>query len=661
MRSIEPSGGLSQVYQGRARKAHRDIYEVDHAGGGGRFRWLVSTCLAGGVGMLAIGIVIYGSIDRGKISENVFERISQSQTPPPELSNRTLIDRGLNWAMPKSDRLQVASGALTARYIIHEQVRTRRNNRPFIEIRPYLRIVARLAPTVARHQDVIPSFNPFKLYSAPSSSGNNSALNTSTHNNGRINVRVVELHGGILPGEDGQELDTTEVTALVKKAHIQIIEEENPDLDQTGKLPAGLTPSYLNPDGIIASPFGQGSTNTTILKRTVTAFDDDSDEPENIEVRVVRVATGDNLTHILQRLGISNWQTSAILEATQSAFPPEALRPAQEIHFKLAPSLTTPDSLEPIAFSIFDPGHIHRVTVKRDASGEFTASTTLDQASLFRAILRDSNSPKPANLYTALYDAALMQKLPPKLILKILRIHVYGSDFRRRVQAGDQIELFFDLRPQTSGQAQLGELLYTAITSSGETQKFWRFRSQDGRVDYFDKTGQNSKKFLMRKPVRSLNLRLTSGFGFRYHPLHHTRRMHTGVDWAAPRGTPILAAGKGIIEKAGRRGWYGKYVRIRHSNGYQTAYAHMSGYGPGIRAGAKVRQGQIIGYIGSTGLSSGPHLHYEVLVNKQRVNPLKIKVPRARTLRNKQLAAFQNEKIRIDGLMRRPPVKTATR
>jgi len=147
----------------------------------------------------------------------------------------------------------------------------------------------------------------------------------------------------------------------------------------------------------------------------------------------------------------------------------------------------------------------------------------------------------------------------------------------------------------------------------------------------------------------------------RMHPIINAPRMHTGIDWASPVGTPIMAAGNGIVEEAHRKGGYGNYVRIRHANGYQTTYAHMSRIAPNIKPGVKVKQGQIIGYVGCTGLCSGPHLHYEVLVNNRFVDPLKIQVPHERQLTGRQLAEYQKERSRIDELMRRAPVLTASR
>ena len=165
----------------------------------------------------------------------------------------------------------------------------------------------------------------------------------------------------------------------------------------------------------------------------------------------------------------------------------------------------------------------------------------------------------------------------------------------------------------------------------------------------------------MRRPVRGENVRLTSGFGMRFHPLLNERRMHTGVDWATSTGTPVLAAGNGVIEEAGRKGQYGNYIRIRHPNGYQTAYGHMLRVKKGIVPGVKVRQGEIIGYVGSTGLASGPHLHFEVLINSRFVDPLKIQVPNERQLTGRQLAEFQKERARIDDLRHLAPVMTASK
>lgn len=656
-KSGSDSRGLPHVFRGRARRTYSDVYDRDLNGGG--FRWLISTCIAATVGALVIAVVIFGSLDNNPSFDNVLDRLSDAQRPAPRAALQRERTGGLNWAMPKSDQLEIASGALSARYTIHEQANVRRNNRPFIEIRPYLRVVARLAPASQKHADVIPPLNPFNLYATKADGPAEEKTAGKDNGSGRVAVRMVELLGGILPGDDGRQLDAQQVRNIVQQ--LQAPEPpaaaENP-LERTGLLPAGLTPAYLTTDSFGSSQLDLVDPNITVIRKTVLEEEDADDGNNSSETRVVRVGRGDNISRILQRMGAPDWLSGAMIEAAGTVVSMNKITPGQEIHVRMVPSLTQPGQMEPAGFTVFGAGHNHIVTVKRDAGGEFKASAEIDRTTLLRTLASGGKTPRSNNLYSAIYDAGLTQSLSPEKIMKIMRIHAYETDFRRRLRNGDQVEWFFELRPQTQGKPKLGELLYTAITTSGERNQFWRFRSRDGHVDYYDNRGHNSKKFLMRKPVRGNNIRLTSGFGFRRHPILKQRRMHTGVDWAGPRGTPILAAGKGVIEYARRRGANGNYVRIRHANGYQTSYSHMHRFGPGIREGIKVKQGQVIGYIGSTGLSSGPHLHYEILVNKRHVNPLKIKVPRERRLTGTELAAYKRERQRINDLLKRPPVET---
>ncbi|MDN3720905.1 M23 family metallopeptidase [Roseibium salinum] len=170
-------------------------------------------------------------------------------------------------------------------------------------------------------------------------------------------------------------------------------------------------------------------------------------------------------------------------------------------------------------------------------------------------------------------------------------------------------------------------------------------------TDFYDESGQSAKKFLIRKPLNGGKFR--SGFGMRRHPIHGYTKMHRGVDWAAPRGTPIMAAGSATVEKAGWSSGYGRRVELRHTNGYTTTYNHMTGFANGIHEGARVSQGQVIGYVGSTGLSTGPHLHYEVLVNGRYMDPMRIKLPKGRTLDGEMRATFEAERYRIDTLLDR--------
>ncbi len=226
------------------------------------------------------------------------------------------------------------------------------------------------------------------------------------------------------------------------------------------------------------------------------------------------------------------------------------------------------------------------------------------------------------------------------IIDDLIRIYSYDVDFQRKVQPGDSFEVLYAGEEETPAADSRNDVLFAALTVGGETKKFYRFQSpDDGLVDYYDDAGKSAKKFLVRKPVAEGIMR--SPFGIRRHPILGYTKMHTGVDWAAPTGTPIYASGNGTVEKAGWESGYGKFILLRHNNGYETAYGHMSAYARGIDEGKRVRQGQVIGFVGSTGLSTGSHVHYEIRVNGRFVDPMRIKLPRGRELQGPMLAAFE--------------------
>ena len=229
----------------------------------------------------------------------------------------------------------------------------------------------------------------------------------------------------------------------------------------------------------------------------------------------------------------------------------------------------------------------------------------------------------------------------------MVRIYSYDVDFQRKVQPGDSFDVFYAGEDEGSAITEKTEVLFASLTVGGETKKYYRFQTPDDSVvDYYDETGKSAKKFLVRKPVNNAIMR--SGFGGRRHPILGYVKMHTGVDWATPYGTPIFASGNGIVEKVGLEGGYGKYVRVKHNNGYETAYGHMSAFAKGMEPGKRVRQGQVIGFVGSTGMSTGAHVHYEILVNGRFVDPMRIKLPRGRSLEGSLMASFEKERDRLD-------------
>ena len=236
---------------------------------------------------------------------------------------------------------------------------------------------------------------------------------------------------------------------------------------------------------------------------------------------------------------------------------------------------------------------------------------------------------------TSLYEAMKKAGLSELIITEIIRIYSFDVDFQRDIYEGDYFEALFTRRKNDQGKTvQIDDPEYLVLSSRG-TPLIYYLYSNDEFSEYFDENGKGMTKSLMKTPINGA--RLSSNYGMRKHPILGYNKMHKGVDFAAPTGTPIFAAGNGVVEFAGKNGSYGNYIRIRHDNTYKTAYAHLNGFKKGVYGGVRVKQGDVIGFVGSTGRSTGPHLHYEIIVNGEQVNPSTLKLPSGRKLNNQQL------------------------
>ena len=252
-------------------------------------------------------------------------------------------------------------------------------------------------------------------------------------------------------------------------------------------------------------------------------------------------------------------------------------------------------------------------------------------------------------VYDGIYRAAFSYGMSESITRQLVRLLASEVDFKARLNPTDRLQVFFSQPDAEDGASAQSELLYVKSQFGGNVRTFYRFQMKDGSIDYFDQDGRSARQVLLRNPVP--NGKFRSGFGSRRHPILGYYRMHTGVDWSAPRGTPIIAAGSGVVEHAGWKGGYGRQTVIKHANGYKTSYSHQSAIAKGIAEGAKVRQGQVIGYVGSTGLATGDHLHYELLVNGTKVDPMRVRLPDSKVLKDEELVAFNRERQRIDALL----------
>ena len=251
---------------------------------------------------------------------------------------------------------------------------------------------------------------------------------------------------------------------------------------------------------------------------------------------------------------------------------------------------------------------------------------------ILQAQTRPVHNHVSATIDTSIYEAALAEGAGDQQVVDFASVFAFDLDFQRDIHPGDEFEMIYEeMVDERGNRVRTGNVIYAAINGKALDKAYYRFTpSDDGNVDYFDRNGDAATKFLMKTPINGA--RLSSSFGYRRHPISGYNKLHKGTDFAARSGTPVLAAGHGTIERSNRYGGYGNYVRIQHNNGYETAYAHLSRFGPGIRSGKRVRQGDVIGYVGSTGASTGPHLHYEVLINGKHVNAMALKLPTGRKL-----------------------------
>ena len=303
--------------------------------------------------------------------------------------------------------------------------------------------------------------------------------------------------------------------------------------------------------------------------------------------------------------------------------------------------------------SIYE-GKQHVVTIALDDRDQYVPANEPEHGPELLAALdtEPQQAPVRADLpraYDGIYNAAYSYGLTSQMTQKLIRLLAADVDFQSRLTTTDKLEVFFSQPNEDGSASDNSEILYVSASFGEKHRAYYRFELPDGSVDYFDREGRSARPFLLRVPVP--NGRFTSGFGMRRHPILGYSRLHTGVDWAAPRGTPIISSGDGVVESAGWSSGYGRQTVIRHANGYETSYNHQSAIAKGIVPGAKVRQGQVIGYVGATGQATGNHLHYELMVNGRKVDPMRVRLPDSKVLEGETLEVFMRERDRIEDLL----------
>ena len=351
--------------------------------------------------------------------------------------------------------------------------------------------------------------------------------------------------------------------------------------------------------------------------------------PAGPHEEVIHISSGETVAGVLQDVGLSGVDALNIVKAMSEHFDPRDVRAGQTLEVRVEPGQEGLE-FESLKMKI-DP--IKEVVVSKKAENDF-------QAKIVERPVYVHVDAVNASIDNSLYSSAAHAGIPASVVSEMIRIYSYQVDFQRDIKQGDKFEILYETYKTADGDfARYGNILYANLAVNGRKIPVYRYETPDGQADYYGEDGMTFKKSLMRTPVDGA--RISSGFGMRRHPISGYTKMHKGIDFAVALGTPVYAAGDGVVEVSGRKGTYGNYVRIRHTKDMKTAYAHLHKIAKGITPGQKVKQGQVIGYVGTTGRSTGPHLHYEVIVNNQQVNPNSVKLPTGHTLAGAEMKRFK--------------------
>jgi len=619
-------------------------------------QWFSGTILTGLCGAALIGGAVFASLDGEMTFAKVPERVEGALRGAFGANDK-------NASLHKSDRLPPPGESTAARNVVRVSTVTRVGNRDVMRVRPFIRISGNLSMTTSDLSAKIPPFNAQRMLTdvgaatpAASDDPNNA---DAVEPDAEVSFVTKDLAPILPKAKLAAVVALDEVLMRVRDASnwrgnsgVRYASLANAAADATGAQ-SDIKLAYAT-EGTVSDPYA--GFETRVVPENVTLLPKTKDQatggnPSNERVHVVK--KGDTVTSILRDQGATPEEAKSIAWTLGARGRDGGLKEGQKLRILMAPAGPgAGQRLQPYRVIVANDSTIEAVAALSDL-GKYVA---VDVASMNTVTETADNSDDDdddgsgVRLYQSIYETALRNKVPATVIEDMVRIYSYDVDFQRKVQPGDSFDVFFAGEDEGATITEKTEVLFASLTVGGETKKYYRFQTPDDAVvDFYDETGKSAKKFLVRKPVNNAIMR--SGFGGRRHPILGYVKMHTGVDWATPYGTPIFASGNGVIEKAGPEGGYGKYVRIKHNNGYETAYGHMSAFAKGMEPGKRVRQGQVIGFVGSTGQSTGPHVHYEILVNGRFVDPMRIKLPRGRSLDGPLMASFEKERDRLDAQM----------
>lgn len=351
----------------------------------------------------------------------------------------------------------------------------------------------------------------------------------------------------------------------------------------------------------------------------------------------IKAEKGDTLIGLLTDAGVPSDEAHNSFDSIRRVFNPRRLDVGNVITVKLGKN----DDGSLIVSNLSLPvSAISTIELSRTADDDFKVKK-VDEP-LVKRLARSGGA-----INNSIYQTGVNAGIPASMLNEIITAYSYDVDFQRDVKKGGSIDVLFERMETKNGiVASSGNFVFSELTLGGRTMKIFRYVDKNGNADFYNEKGESVRKALLRTPISGA--RITSTFGMREHPISGYTKMHKGVDFGAPIGTPIYAAGDGIVETAAVKNGYGNYLRIKHNNRYSSAYAHLSRFASGVSPGKRVKQGQIVAYVGMTGATTGPHLHYEILANNEQVNPANVKFKTGNVLQGKELANFRNNMSKIE-------------
>jgi murein DD-endopeptidase MepM/ murein hydrolase activator NlpD len=598
-------------------------------------RWLSGTILTGLCGAALMGGAVFAALD----GEAHFAANPERVEPMLRGGNRATAR--------KSDRLPPVTESNAARQIIRITTMTKVGEREVPRVKPFTRISSNLALSTSELSANIPRFNPQRALTNMDSDTVMAEERPDPAPDAEVSFVTRELGSALPRLRVAAQVPMEDVMRQVREA-ANWTDSAPPKFVLASAVPGSLAYATQELPADPYAPFQARITaeNITMLAKTAPQATGGNPWAE----RTIPIKKGDTLSGILGDLGASPAEIKLIAAVLGVRARDSNLKEGQKLRVLLSPVRGT-ERLQPVRVMLVSDQGIDAVVALSDMGRYVSVDVQTAEAPTAEADDDEDDDGSGVRLYNSIYETALRNRVPRAVVEELIRVYSYDVDFQRKARPGDSLEVLY-AGDEENGDPK-SDVLFASLTVGGELKKYYRYVSpDDGVVDYYDETGKSAKKFLVRKPVNDGIMR--SGFGSRRHPILGYTKMHTGVDWAAPMGTPIYSSGNGAVETAGWESGYGKYIRLKHSYGYETAYGHMTAFARGIEPGVKVRQGQLIGYVGSTGQSTGAHVHYEIIVNGRFVDPMRIKLPRGRVLEGTVLAAFERERDKIDNMMTQP-------